>query len=183
MAKVICTMLLYIVTKSGTIRDAPCVKKPNTSLHDGPIKFTVSGDSNYYLDLGSSYLYLEVKITKADGTAIDADTAVGPVNLIAHYLFKQVDVYLNDVLISNASNLYHYRAFLETLLTYNDEAKKSQLTMALFYKDATRKMDDVNDDNVRLKTTRSFIDASKTVTMICKPHSDIFFRRDSFSMG
>ena len=151
--------------------------QPNTSLDDGPIKFTVSGDSNYYLDLASSYLYLEVKITKADGTAVDADTEVGPVNLLAHSLFKQIDVYLNDVLFSNASNLYHYRALLETLLTYNDEAKKSQLTMALFYKDTAGKMDNIADDNVGLKTRRSLTDASKTVPMICKPHSDIFFQK------
>ena len=126
--------------------------QPNTSLDDGSINFTVSDDSNYYLDLATSYLYLEVKITKGDGTAIDADTAVGPVNS----LFKLMDVYLNDVLISNASNLYHNKAFLETLLTYNDKAKKSQLTMALFYKDTAGKMDDVNDDNVGLKTKAIF---------------------------
>ena len=46
--------------------------------------------------------------------------------------------------------------------------------MALFYKDTAGKMDDVNNDNVGLKTKRYFADASKTVAMIWKPHSDIF---------
>ena len=62
---------------------------PTTSLNDsGPIKFSVSGDSNYYFDLNSSYIYLEVKITKADGSNIDNTEDVGPVNLLAHSLFQ-----------------------------------------------------------------------------------------------
>lgn len=40
---------------------------PTTALNDSsPIKFKVSGDTNHYIDLNSTYLYLEVKITKND---------------------------------------------------------------------------------------------------------------------
>ena len=59
---------------------------PSTALDDhSPIKFLVSGDSNYYINLSSSYFYKEAKITKADGTdgtdgtAIDNDAAAGPI--------------------------------------------------------------------------------------------------------
>ncbi|KAF6025960.1 hypothetical protein EB796_015736 [Bugula neritina] len=51
-----------------------------------------------------------------------------------------VEIMLNDVVISNASNLYHYRALIETLLSYSDEAKKS---MSLYSKDTPRKMDHI----------------------------------------
>ncbi|XP_067941917.1 uncharacterized protein F54H12.2-like [Watersipora subatra] len=151
---------------------------PTTSLDDtSPIKFMISGDSNHYIDPYSSYLYLEVKITKQDGTDIDAGTQIGPVNLLAHSLFQQVDVWLNDTLITSSSNLYHYRAYLETLLSFSDESKKSQLTMSLYSKDTPGQMDDIADANTGLVARREFTDESKTVPLICKLHSDIFLQK------
>ena len=151
---------------------------PTTSLEDNsPIKFTISGDSNNYIDLHSSYLFLTAKITKADGTALDADANVGPVNLLAHSLFQQVDVWLNDTLVTSSSNLYHYRAMFETLLSYTDEAKKSQLSMSLYSKDTAGSMDSITDQNAGLVARRHFTQESKEVQLICKLHSDIFFQK------
>ena len=151
--------------------------QPTSSIDDSsPIQFLVSGDSNYYIDLSSSYLCLEVKITKADNSNIDADAKVGPVNLIGQTLFKQVDISLNDVLISDASNLYHYRALIETLLSYGKEAKESQLTMGLYYKDTAGSMNDINDGNAGLVARRRFTSDSRTVQLIGKIHSDMFFQ-------
>jgi len=82
---------------------------PTSSLLDSrPIKFSVSGGSNYYMDHNKNYIKLELKIIKEDGTNIDNVGDVDPVNPIAHLLFQQIDVSLNDVVISSASNLYHY---------------------------------------------------------------------------
>jgi len=62
---------------------------PTASLNDeGPIKFLISGDSNNYLDLSSRYLLLEVKITKAHGTDLDAQSDAAPINLLGHTLFQ-----------------------------------------------------------------------------------------------
>ena len=91
----------------------------------GPIEFNVSGTGEEYLDLARTQLYV-----KANGTALDADTQVGPVNLFLHSLFSQVDVSLNERLISASTNTYHYRAMIESLLNYGEEAKTSQLSMA-----------------------------------------------------
>lgn len=141
---------------------------------DNPIKFHVSGDSNFYLDLASSYLYLELKITKLDGTSIGEDDTVGPINLLLHTLFQQVDISLNDILVSDASNLYHYRSIIETLLSYGNEAKLSQLTMAMYSKDKATKMDDVADANTGLVKRREFFKNSQTVQLIGKLHADMF---------
>lgn len=152
--------------------------QPTTSLDNtSPIKFTVSGDSNHYIDLHSSYVYLKVQIVKGDGTNLDPDTNVGPINLLAHSLFQQVDVWLNDSLITSSSNLYHYRALFETLLSYSDESKKSQLTMSLYTKDTPQHMDNVADGNLGLVKRRAFIAESKPLSLICKLHSDIFFQK------
>ena len=51
---------------------------PITSLSDGgPIEFKVSGSGKEFLDLARSYLYLKVKVSKADGTNLDDASKVG----------------------------------------------------------------------------------------------------------
>jgi len=68
-----------------------------------------------------------------------ANTA--PVNLFLHSFFSQVDIQFNGTLITSSTNTYPYRAILETLLSYGEDAKKTQLTSALYYKDAAGQMD------------------------------------------
>lgn len=148
----------------------------------GPIEFYVSGSGEEYLDLARTQLFVKAKIVKADGTDLEATTQVGPTNLFLHSLFSQVDVSLNERLISSSTNTYAYRAMLETLLNYGDEAKESQLTMSLFYKDTPGKMDTVNplaeDDNANLglKARFAFTKSSNIVDMMGAIHSDVFFQ-------
>ncbi|CAH3044872.1 unnamed protein product [Porites lobata] len=156
---------------------------PISNITDsGPIEFCVSGTGDEYLDLARTQLFVKAKITKANGTAIDADTQVGPVNLFLHSLFPQVDVSLNERLISPSTNTYPYRAMIETLLNYGEEAKTSQFSMAMFYKDTPGKMDVANpvaaDDaaNKGLKVRYDFTKESHIVDMMGPIHSDIFFQ-------
>ena len=148
----------------------------------GPIEFNVSGSGEEYLELARTQLYMKAKITKPNGANLDPNTEVGPVNLFLHSLFSQVDVSLNERLISPSTNTYPYRAMLETLLSYGEEAKTSQLSMSLFYKDTPGKMDSVNpvaddaDANLGLKARYAFTKSSNTVDMMGPIHSDIFFQ-------
>lgn len=89
------------------------------------IKFNVSGIGEEYLDLAKTQLFVKPKITKSNGAALDPNTQVGPVNLYLHSLFSQVDVSLNERLISPSTNTYPYRVMIETLLNYGEEAKES----------------------------------------------------------
>lgn len=151
---------------------------PTTSLNDSsPIQFTVSGDSAYYLDLSSSYLYLEAKVVKGNGGDLDADAPISVVNLLAHSLFQQVDIYLNEVLVSSASSLYHYRSMLETLLSFNTEAKESQLTMSLFSKDTAGAMDALDAANKGFTDRQTYTAKSQTIPLIGRIHADIFSQK------
>ena len=50
-----------------------------------PIEFNVSGTREEYLvDLAKTQLFVKAKITKTNGTALGAETKVGPVNLFLH---------------------------------------------------------------------------------------------------
>jgi len=88
----------------------------------GPIEFNVTSSERQYLDLNDSRLCVRVKITKADKTNLDADTA-GLINLTLHSLFKDMYVKLNNKAVSDSSQMYPYRAYVETMLNFNEETQ------------------------------------------------------------
>ena len=77
----------------------------------------ISGTGEDYIDFGNSLLYVKAKITQANGTNLANDAVVGPVNLFLHSLIFQVDIELNGTPITSSTNIYPYRAILETLLS------------------------------------------------------------------
>ena len=95
---------------------------------------------------------------KSDGSELDGGAKVDPVNLFLHSLFGQLDISLNGRTISGESITYPYRTYLETLLSYGEEAKSTHLTPSLFYKDTAGKMDESDptkgnaDANLGLKS-------------------------------
>ena len=118
---------------------------PISSLDgDTPIEFNVTG-SDEYIDLNSIFLYLEVNITKADGTAFANTVSYAPVNKFKDALFSQAEVYLNGENVSGSNNTYPYRAYIEALTSYGQDSKESYITSDLWNKDTSGKMDNVTD--------------------------------------
>ena len=151
---------------------------PLTTVSDGtPIEFEISGTGEHYIDLASSMLYVQAKIAKPDGTTLDA---AGPTILFLHSLFSQVGISLNGTQVSASMNSRPYRAMLETLVSYGDDAKKTQLTSELFYAYKAGKRDTVafGGDAARnsgLMKRATFTATSNVVDMIGRMHADIFF--------
>jgi len=147
-----------------------------------PINFEIPGAGDEYIDLCNSLIYVRLKVVKQDRSAIGNDTVVAPMNLFLQSLFSQVDIYRNGTPITTASDMYGYRAYMETLLSYGEDAKKSQLTSSLFYKDDPQKFDVLelagNDANSRFVKRRTFIRASQQLDMIGHIHADLFCRID-----
>lgn len=150
--------------------------KPLSSLtDDSPIEFVIPGQSNEYIDLSQTMIHMKVKVVKQDGNNLTDDISVGPVNNFIHSLFSQVDVYLNQKLISPPSNTYAYRAYIETLLNYGKDAKHSHLTCGLWFNDTPKYMDDLQTDNNKgLAKRKEYITNSKQLELIGHVHSDIF---------
>ena len=79
-------------------------------------------------------------------------------------------------------NTYPHRAMLATLLSYGDDAKKTQLTSELFYADEAGKVDtvpfggDAAARNSGLMKRATFTATSNVVDMIGRIHADIFFQ-------
>jgi len=132
------------------------------------------------IDFANMMLYVKAKITRADGTNLPYDSPIGPSNLFLYSLFSQVDVSLNGTLITASTNTYPYRAMMETLLSYGEDAKRTQLTSGLFYKDCAGRMDSVdladNAANDGLRKLRAMGLESRTFDMMGRLHTDIFFQ-------
>ena len=93
-----------------------------------------------------------------------------------------MDIELNGTLITSSTNTYPYRAILDTFLSYGEDAKKTQLTSALYNKDDAARMDtvtvdaDANEKNNGLIQRALFTCGSRVVDMIGRLHADIFFQ-------
>ena len=116
-----------------------------------------------------------------NGDLIDGTDHVGPINLTIHSLFSEMDLKLNDTLISSTNNTYAYRAYLENLLSYSPDTKSSQLTAAMYYKDTAGHMDVTNPvaadvANIGFKKRYGFFRDGATVDMMGKLHTDMCFQ-------
>ena len=160
--------------------------QPLTSLDSGgPIEFVIPGTGDAYLDLANTYLLIRAKVVRGVGTDLAADTPVAPVNNWLHSLFSQVDVYLNDTLVTPSSNTYPFRAYVDTVLSYGAEAKNTQLTSQLWYKDTAGHMDatTVDGGNTGLIERQRHIAESRIVEMMGRLHVDLFLQDRSLLNG
>ena len=92
------------------------------------IELTVKVLNDLYLDLNNSHLHVLAKITKADGTNINVNTAA-PINLTLHSIFRENAMEFNGQNVSDTSQLYPYRSIIENLL---NNCKETQETRLLF---------------------------------------------------
>ncbi|XP_035205678.1 uncharacterized protein F54H12.2-like [Stegodyphus dumicola] len=152
---------------------------PLANVSEGsPVEFNVSGSGDDYLDLSQTQLYVKVKILKNDGKPITAESKVGPVNLFLHSMFSQVDISLNERLVSTSNNTYPYRAMIEKLLNHGFDTKTSQLSSELFFKDTAGRMNvfDIQDTqpNEGFNQRAELFKLSASVDMIGRLHLDMF---------
>uniref|UniRef100_A0ABD2XSP5 Coat protein n=1 Tax=Trichogramma kaykai TaxID=54128 RepID=A0ABD2XSP5_9HYME len=156
--------------------------KPISSLsteNDAPIEFVVPAASDYYLDLAHTMLHVKVKIVPLQDVAAD-NQRVGPVNNFLHSIWAGIEIFFNQKLVSSCNSLYPYRAYIETLLNYNDDAKKSHLTSTLWYVDRSGRFEaapevrDADRANSGLVQRQSYTLNSPPLDMIGHLHCDVF---------
>ena len=147
-----------------------------TLAPNAPIEFIVSGATADYIDMNNSYLHVKAKVTKNDGSApLAADVGFAPVNYWMHSLFSQVDVLLNDTLVTPSENTYPYRAYIESTLNYGREAKETHLTSALYYQDTAAQLDSRDETlNAGFKKRHDHAHQGRVVDMEGRLHCDIF---------
>jgi len=141
----------------------------STISENSPILFDISGQNGMeYLDLMRSQMYVKLRVKHEDGTKLLADEDVSPVNLFLQSLFSQIDVSIQEKVLSSTSGYYPYKAYIQTLLKYGSDAKNSQLSTQLWVKDTPSHFDDVdftNGDNTNGIVRMAYIKESKVVNL------------------
>ena len=110
-------------------------KPANTGTR--PILFTVPAGDDYY-DLNETKLEIKVRMnTTGTGGLSNDETGASDgndtkyvycVNNFGHSLFNQMNVSFNGVLMTEQSNAYHQKAYLETLQNFNRQEGETTLT-------------------------------------------------------
>jgi hypothetical protein len=152
------------------------ISKEGTLDGDGPVVFRIPGDGQHYLDLANSYAFFQFSIIDSDGTPINANAKVAPVNNFGHSAFQKVMVELGDITITESTNLYPYRAYYETILNETKASIDSKCTMGLFYKDTFKNFNKFDNSNVGWKKRQDFAKDSNIFECFVKLHSDMFFQ-------
>ncbi|CAH3146211.1 unnamed protein product [Porites lobata] len=102
-----------------------------------PISFSIPGSDDYY-DPNSLRFKVKVRLTdpaagyaglKANLANSDASNTRNTycVNNFGHTIFRDITLSMNGVLMTEQSNTYHYRAYLETLLNYSRDEGATKL--------------------------------------------------------
>jgi hypothetical protein len=123
------------------------VEPSTTNFETGTLSFLVP-ECQEYIDLSETDLYLKCKIVKINKTEntktkITEANMIAPVNNMLNSIFSQVTVTLNDTPVDNSNGSYAYRAYIEDLLNYGTQAKKSHLQTQLFEKDTANHFDTI----------------------------------------
>ncbi|XP_034243508.1 uncharacterized protein F54H12.2-like [Thrips palmi] len=160
--------------------------KPLTTLDSSnTVEFSIPGVGHEYIDPAHTLLYVKAKIVKADGTDIVANDQndAAPVNYALHALWSQVDVSLNQKVISHSSMTYAYRAYIESLMNYDASAKKSHMTQRMWYEDTPGHFDSLDGrENLGLAWRRSRTSNSRQFELMGPLHID-FFNQDHFLLN
>lgn len=144
-------------------------------IGEGPFDIIVPPAPNLWWDLASSQILVTGQFVDEKGDNIAADGVVAPVNLLLHSLFTNIEFELSSQLMTDPNQLMPYRALFETLCTYSADVLNTRGYCEMWKKDTAGKMTALADkDNVGLKDRMARINKSHPITMMGRPHVDLF---------
>jgi hypothetical protein len=169
--------------------------KPLNALtnHLSPIQFEIPSIPDCYIDPSNCFLKVSVQVLNADLTAITppaaatATVAAVPAAIISpscnfmHSLFSEVEVYANNVLISNNSNLYAYKSFFMNLFGFGESSKSTELITEGWLEDKPGER--ALDTGESLLERAKWIKFSKTFYMYGRIKSELFQIRKFIPSG
>jgi hypothetical protein len=108
---------------------------PISAVGQSDLDFLIPGENDMYIDLNIR-LYVRGKLTTSDGNDLDTTDFTATAKNLLHSLFTQCSITLNGTTITPTSDLYQYRSYLKTLLTYGRDVATSHLTNSFWYLDS-----------------------------------------------
>ena len=114
---------------------------PTSALRDGGVvEFFIPASTEDYIDLKNSKLLLQLRILKEDN-ALCTDEVVAPVNNFLQSMWSNVELMINDRLVTHSNNVHGYVSTISHLLHDSEESLASERQMQLNFKDTPGQMD------------------------------------------
>jgi len=149
----------------------------NGSVNDNYIEFILEGNSEEFYDLSSCYIEMKIRITKADGSPLDAASNVTVIDGMSHRILNRSSIYLNSCPIESNS-YFGVTNLLRNYLNMDSEELKS-VGRNMFYKSLDTTIHDkitaaVFDDNNMSPDEASIIrDVRDVIHTVCPLMLDI----------
>ncbi|KAL3096323.1 hypothetical protein niasHT_025594 [Heterodera trifolii] len=146
--------------RRGGGKKAEIILKPSDVIH--PI--------TSYVDLSKVFVCTEFKLKKVadDGVVVDvpANAAVGLIQMPGATFIRNLKVHINQREVYDSNQLYSYKVFLDTELSYPVAAKEAYFGVAGYFRDSDPTK--VNDKR------KKAVEESKSFQTISKLSADIF---------
>jgi hypothetical protein len=113
------------------------IRPSNAITNEGPYEFNIAPDNDHFIYLPLTRLHGKIDVhTKEDDKPIGENVCCGAVNLFTQSIFKQIEIELNGTPVNDLSTgTYAYKSYIESLLSYGDDAKKTLLAQAMYLDD------------------------------------------------
>ena len=138
-------------------------------IRGGAVEFNISGASTNYIDLQRTRLYVRIKLLHEDDTTLAEKEKVGFVCLALHSIWNQVDIAVQQQLITaSVSNNYQYKAYIDMLMKHGSSQKGIDAESQLYIPDNGGTFDDPDADvgaNLALYLRGKYTEKSKSVDL------------------
>src|SRR5579862_4959079 len=139
-----------------SVSDSMIVAYPPVSALDvdtNVIKFNLSGSSDTYFDIGTTYLYIRGQLKTGTGANEIATSKACPVNLFSYALFSSSEMSINGKQVTQPNAHHPYIPYFQFLFNYGAETKTTQFRSILWSKDSAGLFD--SDDTHASDTMRN----------------------------
>lgn len=124
-------------TQVSVVNDIESEVRPlSTIAADQPIELSIQSGVDEYINLAETSIYIKARVNlqkEANAAVAKADwESVVPAQNFLHSIFSSCEVKIGDKELSLAPQTYGYRAFVETLLGFSSDAKKTFLQGAMW---------------------------------------------------
>ena len=162
------------IIQTNILKTEEIAYKPLTSLENqSVIEFLCHGHGDAYIDLSSINICVKIQLLKGDGTSYKAADVNQPgvVNNMLQSLFRQVNVSLNGKNINTTDSNYSYRAYIETLLNFGEDASRTHLELCGWYSDS-KSLDNISALD-GLGKRKTLLSNSSILELYGKVHADM----------
>lgn len=154
--------------------------KPIASIDNSTvITFLSQGFGDFYRNLESIYVVVKVQMQhfKDDGTELTKVSTttlnVAPCNNLLHSLFKQITLKLNGRQVSLNTHNYAYKAYIENILNYSEDAANSHLDTIIFKPDTPKFFSKIDTTNKGAQHRGLLFQPNEPVELIGRLHLDM----------